>query len=452
MELIDGYWPQDNLSMSRILITGGRLIDPDQAMDQVANLLIEDGKFAAYGVAADDEAASGAEIVDATDKIVAPGFVDIGPELRQPGREEDETIASGAAAAIAGGFTTIACAPNTDPPIDTQGSVEFVLHQASRANRCRVRPIACVSKGRQGEELAEIGQLAEAGAVAFSDIDKPIHNAELLRRAFQYCSMFDRPVLNRPEVKDLTHGGVMHDGDVSLLLGLSSIPAAAEEVMISRDCSLAEATGGRLHLTQVTTTGGLEIVRRAKSRGVAVTCGVTPPHFTLTESELRTFDSRFKLNPPLRSEEDRQAVIAALVDGTIDVICSGHAPHADEKKLQELDLAPFGGLGLETTLALVITELVAPGHLSWPEAIAKLSTNPANLLRIPGGTLRIGAPADVAIIAPGSPWTVTKNAMRSLSSNSPFIGRELQGRVDGVIVGGAMLGSVLAGGDSVAAS
>ncbi len=422
--------------MSRILITGGRLIDPSQGLDQVRNLLIEDGRIAAYDVA--EDAAGDAEIIDAAGKIVAPGLIDIGPELRQPGGEEDETIESGTAAALAGGFAAIACAPNTDPPIDTQGSVEFVLHQAARANHCRVHPIACVSKNRQGEELSEIGQLVEAGAVAFSDIDAPIFNAELLRRAFQYFSMFDRPVLNRPEVAELTSGGVMHDGDVSLVLGLSSIPAAAEDVMISRDCSLAEATNGRLHLTQVTTAEGTEIVRRAKQRDVQVTCGVAPAHFTLIDQELRTFDSRFKLNPPLRSEEDRQAVIAALADGTIDVICSGHAPHAAEKKLQELDQAPFGAVGLETTLALVVTELIDPGHLTWTQAVEKLSTNPARVLGVPGGTLELGEPADVTIIDPDAGWSVSESNFLSQSGNTPFIGRSVQGKAACVIVNGTV--------------
>ncbi|MDA7977297.1 MAG: dihydroorotase [Pirellulales bacterium] len=422
--------------MSRILILGGRLIDPDQGIDRVGSLLVSDGHIAAYDIPADHADAEGAVVIDAADRIVAPGLIDIGPELREPGGEEDETIESGTAAAIAGGYTAIACTPNTDPPIDTQGSVEFVLHQAARANRCRVHPIACVSKNRAGEELAEIGQLTEAGAVAFSDVDAPIHNAELLRRAFQYCSMFDRPVLNRPEVIELTRGGVMHDGDVSLMLGLSSLPAAAEDVMISRDCSLAETTGGRLHLTQVTTAGGTEIVRRAKHRGVHVTCGVSPPHFTLTDEMLRSFDSRYKLNPPLRSEMDRQAVIEALADGTIDVICSSHAPYAAEKKLQELDQAPFGAVGLETTLSLVVTELVAAGLLTWTEAIKKLSTNPACILGVPGGTLRVGAAADVTIIDPSADWRVTEHELTSLSRNTPFAGRDVQGRACCVIVNG----------------
>lgn len=424
------------MGMSRLLIVGGRLIDPSQGLDRVANLLVENGRIAGYDIAADDPQAAGAEILDAAEKIVAPGLIDIGPELRQPGLEEDETIESGTAAAVAGGYTAVACAPNTDPPIDTQGAVEFVLHQTARANNCRVHPIACVSKARHGEELAEIGQLSEAGAVAFSDIDAPIHNAELLRRAFQYCSMFNRPVLNRPEVLELTRAGVMHDGDVSLVLGLSTMPSAAEEVMVSRDCSLAEATGGRLHLTQVTTAGATEIIRRSKSRNVQVTCGVSAAHFTLTDEALRTFDSRFKLNPPLRSEDDRQAIIAALADGTIDVICSAHAPHAQEKKLQELDQAPFGGIGLETTLSLVITELVLPGHLSWSAAIEKLSTNPARVLGVPGGTLRVGAAADVTVIDPQLRWTVDEERFVGRSRNTAFAGRQVQGRAVCVIVGG----------------
>jgi dihydroorotase len=363
-------------------------------------------------------------------------LIDMHVHLRQPGREEDETIETGTLAALAGGFTSIACIPNTDPPIDTQGTVAFVLSQAARAGHCNVFVIACVSKDRAGKELAEIGQLVEAGAVAFSDDGAPVYDAELMRRAFEYCLMFDKPVLNHAEVRELAQKGVMHEGLVSLVLGLPGIPAAAEDVMISRDISLAEATGGRLHIMHVSTAAGLDAIRRAKRRGVRVTTEVTPHHFTLTDECLRSFDSNYKMNPPLRGPEHVAACIAGLVDGTIDAIATDHAPHSKEKKMQELDQAPFGVVGLETALGLVITKLIEPGHLDWPTALAKMTVNPARILGIDKGTLAIGADADVTIIDPAVRWVVNPAEFRSKSSNTPFGGWELKGRAETVIVGG----------------
>ncbi len=418
--------------MSTLLIQNGRVIDPSQSMDRVTNLLVEDGRIAGYDVPAGGQDT----ILDATGKIVAPGLIDMHVHLREPGREEDETIESGTAAALAGGFTAIACAPNTDPPLDSQGAAEFVRHQAARAGNCHVYVIGCVSKNREGKELAEIGQLVAAGAVGFSDDGAPVYDPELMRRAFEYCLMFDKPVLNHAEVRELTSHGVMHEGLVSLVLGLPGIPAAAEDVMTSRDIALAEATGGRLHVMHVSTAGAVEIIRRAKRRGVRVTAEVTPHHFTLTDESLRSFDSNFKMNPPLRGRDHVEACIAGLADGTLDAIASDHAPHAKEKKMQELDQAPFGIVGLETALGLVVTRLVEPGHLDWPAALAKMTINPARILGIPKGTLQAGADADVTVIDPAVRWRVDPAEFRSKSTNTPFAGWELTGRAVAVIVGG----------------
>ena len=415
-----------------ILLEGGRVIDPSQEMDRITGVLIEDGRIAAY-----DAVATGNEdIVDAAGKIVSPGLIDMHVHLREPGREEDETIKTGTAAAIAGGFTSIACIPNTEPPIDTQASVEFIHHQAALADNCNVYVVACVSKNREGKELAELGQLSHAGAVAFSDDGAPVYDAELMRRALEYCTMFGKPILNHAEVRELTQGGVIHEGLVSLVLGLPGMPAAAEDVMTSRDIALAEATGGRVHMMHVSSAGSVDLIRRAKARGVPVTTEVCPHHFTLTDECLRTFDANFKMSPPLRGQKHVDACIAGLVDGTIDVICTDHAPHALEKKMRELDQAPFGIVGLETALGLVVTRLIEPGHLDWPQALAKMTINPARILGIDKGTLRIGADADVTVIDPDARWTVDPTKFHSKSANTPFAGWKLRGRADTVIVGG----------------
>jgi dihydroorotase len=421
-------------SVRPILLEGGRVIDPSQSMDRITNVLLEDGHVAAY-----DAVSTGREdVIDCSDKIVAPGLIDMHVHLREPGREEDETIATGAAAAIAGGFTSIACIPNTEPPIDTQATVEFVQHQAALAGACNVFVVACVSKNREGKELAELGQLVQAGAVAFSDDGAPVYDAELMRRALEYCRMFDKPILNHAEVRELTQGGVMHEGLVSLTLGLPGMPSVAEDVMTARDIALADATGGRVHIMHVSSAGSVDLIRRAKGRGVRVTTEVCPHHFTLTDKKLASFDSNFKMSPPLRSQKHVEACIGGLKDGTIDVICTDHAPHALEKKMCELDLAPFGIVGLETALGLVITQLIEPKHLEWSAAIEKMTINPARILGIHDskGTLRVGADADVTVIDPDIRWTVDPAKFRSKSRNTPFAGWKLRGRADTVIVGG----------------
>lgn len=418
--------------MQPILITGGRIIDPSQGLDQVGDLFILDGRIAAL----DGRPRDGIRVLDATGKIVAPGLVDIHTELREPGCEEDETIETGTAAAIAGGYTSIACMPETEPPIDTPAAVEFVRQKAARAKNCNVFVIACISKDREGKELAEIGSLVEAGAVGFSDGSRPVQNAELLRRALEYCLMFDKPILNHPEVLELARGGVMHEGRTSLVLGLAGLPAEAEDVMTSRDIRLAESTGGRLHLANISTTGSVDIIRRVRQRGVNLTCSIAAANFALLDESLREFDAHCKLSPPLRSRGHLESCLAGLKDGTIDVIASGHTPRASEKKMQDIDLAPFGMVSLETTLSLVITHLIRPGHLDWPQALAKLSLNPARTLSLPKGTLAIGADADVILIDPAAKWTVDPKQFKSKSTNTPLAGKELWGRVERVIVGG----------------
>jgi dihydroorotase len=418
--------------MSSLVITGGRVVCPAQGLDRVTNVLIENGRIVAF----DASAIGDAEVIDAAGKIVAPGLVDLTTQLREPGCEEDETIETGTAAALAGGYTSIACLPETEPPIDTPAGVEFVRQKAARARNCHVFVVGCVSQERAGQQLAEIGSLVEAGAVAFSDGTRPIQNPDVLRRALEYCLMFDKPILSHPEACELSQSGVMHEGRVSMVLGLPGMPAAAEDVMTSRDIRLAEATGGKLHLLTVSSAGSIDLIRRSKARAVMITAGVAAINFALTDELLRSFDSDLKLNPPLRSIEHVEACIAGLQDGTIDVIASGHAPRATEKKMQELDLAPFGMSALETTLALTITKLIEPGKLDWPTAIKKLSLNPARVLGLKKGTLRIGADADLVIIDPQARWKVDPRNFRSKSGNTPLAGMQLMGRAAQTIVSG----------------
>jgi len=418
----------------RLLLLNGCVIDPSQGLDRVTNVLIADGRIVEY----DGKPSGDCRVIDATDRIVAPGLVDPHVELREPGCEEDGTIESETAAALAGGYTSIACLPNSEPPLDTQAGVEFVHQKASRAKNVNVFVVGCVSKNREGKELAEMGSLDEAGAVAFSDAPRPIFNTDLLRRAFEYSLMFQKPIFDRPEVLELTHGGVMHEGRTSLVLGLTGMPVEAEEVATSRDLRLAEATGGRLHLVNISAAGSVELVRRAKARGVKVTASVPIVNLILSDERLRTFDTNYKVNPPLRSPDHVECCLAGIVDGTIDVISSGHAPRAAEKKMRELDQAPFGMNTLELALALANTHLIHPGLVDWPVLLARLTCNPARVLGIPKGTLRIGSDADVIVIDPHARWTVEPERLRSKSANTPFVGQEMIGRVEHAIVGGEL--------------
>ena len=419
--------------MHTLRITNGRVLDPSQGLDHVMDLWIRGEHILGTGPQPPLQAT---RVLDAAGKIVCPGLIDMHVHLREPGREEDETIATGTAAALAGGVTSVACMPNTEPALDSQAAAEFVYLQAERAGNANVFPVGAITKARKGEELAEIGGLVEGGAVAFTDDGSPVVSAEIMRRALEYCRMFDRAVLSHCEDLDLTRGGVMHEGFESMRLGLKGMPAAAEEVMVHRDIALAELTGGRLHILHVSTGGSVDLIRRARKRGVRVSGEACPHHLSLTDQCLRTFDSNYKMAPPLRTRADADALIAGLKDGTLEVIATDHAPHAPEKKMRELDQAPNGIIGLETLLPVCVTTLIEPGHLTWPQLIEKLTINPARVLGIDRGTLRPGADADVTIIDPTLEWTIDTSKFRSKSRNSPFAGWKVRGRAHAVIVSG----------------
>ncbi len=418
--------------MSTLLLRNGRVIDPSQQTDRVADLWLSDGKVVGLG----PQSLTADRTLDCAGKIVCPGLIDMHVHLREPGREEDETIATGTAAAVNGGVTSVACMPNTEPAIDSQAAAEFVVLQAKRAGNCNVFPCGAVTKGRAQKELAEIGGLVAGGAVAFTDDGSPVESAELMRRALEYTKMFGKAVLVHAEILELTRGGVMNEGLVSVQLGLRGLPAVAEEIMIYRDIALAELTGGKVHILHVSTAGGVELIRQGKRRGVNVTGEACPHHFTLTDESLRSFDSHYKMAPPLRTQRDVEAVIEGLKDGTLSVLATDHAPHAPEKKARELDQAPNGIIGLETFLPICVTFLVERGHLTWPQMIEKMTANPAAVLGIDRGTLKPGRPADVTVIDPAAEWTVDVNQFRTKSRNSPFHGWKVKGRAVATIVGG----------------
>jgi dihydroorotase len=414
-------------------ISGGRVIDPAQNIDQLADLWVKDDRVLHIGARPDLHAD---KTIDAANKIVCPGLIDMHVHLREPGREEDETIATGTAAALAGGVTSVACMPNTEPAIDSQASAEFIYLQAQRAGNVNVFPIGAITKGRKGAELAEIGGLVDGGAVAFTDDGSPVVNSEIMRRAMEYCRMFDKAVLSHSEDLELTRGAVMNEGFESMRLGLRGYPAVAEEIMIFREIALAELTKARLHILHVSSAGGVELIRRGKARGVRVTGEACPHHFTLTDECLQTFDSNYKMSPPLRTKDDVQAILQGLRDGTLDVLATDHAPHAPEKKMRELDQAPNGIIGLETLLPVCVRALIEPGVLTWPQLIEKLTINPARVLGIDRGTLRPDAIADVAILDPDARWTIDPSQFKSKSRNTPYGGWEVRGRAEVVLVGG----------------
>jgi len=420
-----------------LLLSGGRVIDPSRGFDQTADVLIQDGKIAAVkpGLGAPD----GADVRDVRGQVVAPGLVDLHVHLREPGNEDVETIATGARAAAAGGFSAVCAMPNTDPVTDNQAAVGFIVRQSARAGLTRVYPIGAISVGQRGERLSEFGEMVGAGAVAVSDDGKPVVSSHLMRTALEYARTFEIPVADHCEEPTLASGGVMHEGLVSTRLGLKGMPAAAEEIMVGRDILLAQLTGGHVHLCHVSTRGSVDLIRRAKEQGIRVTAEVTPHHLTLTDRACETYDTHAKMNPPLREAADIAALRQALKEGVIDCVASDHAPHAYDAKEAAFDDAPFGIIGLETAFGVAHTELVLGGVLSLPELIARMSTTPATVFRLPGGTLQTGAVADVVVLDPATRWTVDPATLLSKSRNTPFAGRTLTGRAALTLVGGAIV-------------
>jgi dihydroorotase len=420
------------------LIRGGRVIDASQNLDAIADVLIKDGEIAAVGEKLAAPKSDG-DVIDAAGKIVCPGLIDMHVHLREPGNEEEETIASGSAAAVAGGFTSIACMPNTHPAIDTEAMIEFVYRQAARAGLCNVYPIGAITKGREGKELAEIGQMVRAGAVAFSDDGSGVASASVMYRAMQYVNMFNRVIIQHCEDADLASGGCMNAGPTATRLGLPGIPSMAEETMVQRDLLLAANTGARYHVAHISTSGAVQLVREARARGTAVTAEVCPHHLLLTEESCHDFDTNFKMNPPLRSAADVEACIRGVADGTIDCLVTDHAPHAaDEKREWDFQAAPFGIVGLEVALPLFIKALVEPGHLNWSGLIERLTIRPARVLGLQKGTLKAGADADVTIFDPNETWRVNVESFRSKSQNCPYAGWDVKGRVTETIVAGVV--------------
>lgn len=410
-----------------LLIRGGTLLDPAAGTPRAADLLIRDGTIAEIGdglAPADD-----VPVYDATDAYISPGWMDMHVHLREPGQEHKETIATGTRAAAAGGFTDVACMPNTDPPLHTRDGVSFVKERAADLP-VGVHPIACVSKERAGEELAELADLADGGAVAFSDDGAPVHDAGLMRRALEYSTMLDRPVINHMEAPALNPNGQMHEGEVSARIGVDGIPGLADDVMIARDIELAAFTGGHVHVAHISTARGVELVRRAKARGLPVTAEVCTHHVTLTDAavERSGFDPNTKMHPPLRSADDRAALKEGLADGTIDALCTDHAPHAAHETEVEFNAAPFGITGLETAWGLIGRELIAPGVLSVEEAVAKLTVAPRRILRLDDPVLAEGEPARLTLFDASTRWTFAEEHVHSKSQNTPFLGDELVGR------------------------
>lgn len=423
--------------MSSLLIKGGRVISPEDQFDGEFDVLVEDG---AIREIARRISAAADETIDAAGKIVSPGFVDIHVHLREPGGEISETLETGLAAAVAGGFTAVCPMPNTKPVIDRPELVRATIEKAGRIGLTRLLPIAAVTVGSQGESLADLQALAMAGAVGFSDDGRPVKTADLLKRALELANEIGAPLMDHCEDPSLSGTGAINEGEVSRQLKVGGIPGASEDACVARDLAVAESCGGRLHVCHVSTARSVELVRLAKRRGIRVTCEATPHHFTLTDRAVLEHGTNAKVNPPLRSAQDVEAVVAGLQDGTIDAIASDHAPHAPELKAKPLASgAPFGLIGLETSLGLALTQLVHTGKISLWHLVSLMSTNPARIISQPYGRLRVGAPADITIFDPELEWTYHTASGRTKSRNSPFDGWKLKGAATGTIVGGRVV-------------
>jgi dihydroorotase len=428
-------------SVTRLLLKGGRVVDPASGRDGEFDLLIEDGRVTRVGKSLP---AQGADVVELKSGwIVAPGLIDIHVHLREPGQEHKETIATGTASAVAGGFTAVACMPNTDPVNDHPGITELILRKAAAAGLARVYPIAAVSMGSRGEQMSELGAQKAAGCVAFTDDGRPVASALLMRRALEYAGMLGLPIVNHCEDPSLKGDGVAHEGFYAARLGLRGIPGVAESIMVERDIALAELTGGSYHVCHMSARESLRAIRAAKARGLTnVTCEVAPHHFVMTDESLETpirYDTNVKMNPPLRDAADRDAMLEGIADGSVDVIATDHAPHHADEKQVEFDRAPFGIVGLETCVPLVFDRLIHAGRIGVVRAIELLSVNPARVFGLPGGSLADGVAADITILAPDAPVTVRAAALRSKSKNTPFDGWQLRGAVAATIVGGRVV-------------
>lgn len=419
--------------MEKLLIKGGRVIDPPSGTDEVLDVLVEGNKIALIGKDIEGE---GLRVVEAEGKLVFPGLVDMHVHLREPGQEHKETIESGTRSAAAGGFTTVACMPNTDPVIDTPAMVEYIKLKAEKAGYVKVKPVAAITKGLKGEELSPIGELVQYGAVAFSDDGRPVTNSRVMRRAMEYASMWGVPIISHCEDTDLSVDGHMNEGEMSTVLGMRGIPAVAEEVMVARDIAIARFTGARVHIAHVSTAGSVELVRRAKADGIRVTAEATPHHFSLTDRDVDGYSTNTKVNPPLRTHEDVEAVRQGLRDGTIDAIATDHAPHHRDDKEVEYAIAAFGISGLETALSLAVTNLMNSGILTPLQLAERMSTAPARILGIDAGCLKEDGPADITIIDPSVEYVVDVNAFKSKGKNSPFNGMSLTGKAVYTIVEG----------------